>query len=787
MAQTVALIAGLVAASVVLPALLLLCGKKRKDAPVGASMANRRGGSPGGRMPMDPILHPSWVTKQAARDAMEKQQMTVIMATNQTRMQKAGGGGRRSGSGGGEDNVQVVVMRQPSTMADRFALPSHIAKQLGQEVVAGRGEAVLPYRRSTTANGSGIKARTPAGGETPDLPYARGYNSSTSTGSRKAHGGMSYFQGRDSISSVIPLSETHTIGGSGTPSDQREGVRFSGSGTAARARDSRFTGSFRRGSGSGTAWTGELKADGGSGVSGSMEVSVNRLKGPSGLMAAAVEAAEAEAAALLLLNEARVTHPRVISLSLRLPKASPRPSSPGGIGAGFLGGGRSSSDELRRQEQLQEKGENDAQEQEQDLRQWEGTEKEERQQQRPPQQQPPSLDIVERLVPGVDWSAASPSPSLFQTTAAERAPPAAAATPSSRRLGAASEPADDGGVTSVAVVVPQHLSNNQSGGGGGSGGGSRGRSISSRELHGRLGVVHLRSLLGGRSFLVERELWNGGSGTRKRWTGHCGLAPPEPFLAELEDVLQAPLPGSANNSAALRAATGCGQVNASTSRSRRVMLLTSRRCSGDVGGGSGPLDADLGQKALELSCSTEQAATAAEAAAKAAAAGEPVAARDITLRLGGSGGGGGSSGSAPPGTADATRASVTWSGMAAAVPLVDVEAGPAMMTSAGDAMMAAPALSSRASGASDASRPTRRAWEIWFSAGGKSVYYGCLERLWGCGRGLIRGPRYIQRPPVQGCSRAQTMPRLKGVPSRQQPLGNNFLIVATDSRQAKWP
>ncbi len=94
-----------------------------QEAPLGASMANRRGAA-GGMLQIDPILQPNWAAKHAEREALEKKQLAVIMASKSARAHRVGGAG-------GDDHMKIV-MRQPSTMADRFALPSHLSKQLGQ-------------------------------------------------------------------------------------------------------------------------------------------------------------------------------------------------------------------------------------------------------------------------------------------------------------------------------------------------------------------------------------------------------------------------------------------------------------------------------------------------------------------------------------------------------------------------------------------------------------------------------------------------------------------------------
>ncbi|GFR52874.1 hypothetical protein Agub_g15505 [Astrephomene gubernaculifera] len=138
------LVVGLVVAAVTISAVLLLCGTREETqddtgTPVGPSMAHRRG-APKGKAEIDPILQPDWAAKHAQQEALQKQQLVV----------KAGRTAKANGTAGGDDHVQLVL-RQPSTMADKYALPSHLTKQLGRG--AGTQPNGPPAQRINSGNG----------------------------------------------------------------------------------------------------------------------------------------------------------------------------------------------------------------------------------------------------------------------------------------------------------------------------------------------------------------------------------------------------------------------------------------------------------------------------------------------------------------------------------------------------------------------------------------------------------------------------------------------------------
>ncbi|GLI68258.1 hypothetical protein VaNZ11_012613, partial [Volvox africanus] len=386
--ELVALSVGLVAAAVVLPALILLCGTRFKDAPTGPPMANRKGAL-AGTLQVDPILQPDWAVKQAAREAQQKKQLAIILNSHQARLHKVGGAGGGGSGTSGQDHIHVV-MRQPSTMADKFALPSHLTKQLGQPSRRAmppgshpqKDSSVdsipppLPDRKSLSTpvqqpdttfaaspstsisrsalNDSSINVRTSAGGETPELLYARQLNSNTSTGSRRAALGISSLNGpMDCSSMVVPVSEMYTLDSSETLRDLHGG-------------------------GSGNTWANLNRAGGP--ASASKPDSLGLQPGAAAHATAAGSLAPAE------LSPPQSDGPR-IGAPLRSSKPASVDDSAPGFGYSRRGVGASPQVQLREEEEEEEEDE-----------QADGGQV---------GQQRLSSDAVERLVHGIDWSAAA--------------------------------------------------------------------------------------------------------------------------------------------------------------------------------------------------------------------------------------------------------------------------------------------------------------------------------------------------------------------------------------------
>ncbi|GIL79437.1 hypothetical protein Vretimale_18310 [Volvox reticuliferus] len=683
--ELVALSVGLIAAAVVLPALILLCGTRLKDAPVGASMASRRGAR-AGTLQIDPILQPEWAKKQAAREAQQKKQLTVIMNSNQARLHKVGGAGGGGGGSNGQDHVQIV-MRQPSTMADKFALPSHLTKQLGQPSRRPMAPGAHPQKDSSidgippplsdrksqsppvqladaafgfspstsisrsALNDSSINACISAGGETPELLYTRQVNSNTSTGSRRVCMGISSLNGPESSHMVVPVSEMCTL-------DSLESLRVLHGGV------------------SGNTWAGANRA--GSPASASIPDSFGGQPCASSNATAAGSMAPAEGSPLQS-DGPRFSHPRVAALSPML--RSSRPAS----------GGESRSGSNARavgpfpQMQLQEEDEQE------DVNQVE--------------QQPPSSGVVERLVHGINWSAAAvgaensrwASYPMDTTTTNAKLPPQAAATISCQRLASEPETIDGHGSGGAALATGTAATTSAVDSGTGAhrqllgsptSGGYAGGAVSSRDLRGR-SAIRLASPLGGRPSLVERELGASANGTSKRWTASDGLAPPAPAVTAFH--LEAQLPGSAD-SLMPRVSNPRSQSGALTAKSQRSILLSGGGSGGSVASSvRGSLDIGMNQSPLDLLCCVDHPSLMASTPAAAAAA---AAMRDITKSLGGhDGDGSGSQLNLPP--TSAMRTSLTWSS-SVAPPLIDVDAGPVMLAAAGEGQLTLAVPGSRA-------------------------------------------------------------------------------------------
>ncbi|GIL53764.1 hypothetical protein Vafri_9356 [Volvox africanus] len=697
--ELVALSVGLVAAAVVLPALILLCGTRLKDAPIGPSMANRRGAL-AGTLQIDPILQPDWAKKQAAREAQHKKELTVIMNSYQARLHKVGGAGGGGSGTSGQDHIHVV-MRQPSTMADKFALPSHLTKQLGkasrramppgghshQDSSVDGIPPPLPNRKSlsppiqqldtafvaspstsisrSALNDISINVRTSAGGETPELPYAGQINSNTSTGSRRAAFGISSLNGpMDCSSMVVPVSEMSAL-------DSSEVLRD------------------LHGGGSGNTWASlnraGVPASAGSPDSFGMQPGAASHATPVGSLAPA-EVSPPQS------DGPRTGHPRVAALNPPLHSSKPASESESGFGSGFGFGYSGRGVGPSPQVQLREEEEEDQQDGDQ-----------------VGQQRPPS-DAVERLVHGIDWSAAavnvenSRSASYAMGTAITmtnaKLPPPAPRPISSRRLASGSQVIDGqgGGGSSTAVplatgtaatnsavgagaVAYRQLVGNPSGGGSNAGG-----AVSSRDLRSR-SAVRLPSPLGSRHSSMDREPGTSAYGASKCWTTSGGLTPPAPAVTTFD--LEAQLPGSAEGLLPQASNPRC-QSGALAAKSQRTMLLAS---GGSGGSARSSLDDGMNHTPLDLWYNVDRPSLMASTAAAAAAAAAAVL--DVTKALDGRGGDGCGSELNNRPLASATRTNLTWNGSATS-PLIDVDAGPVLLTAAGEGQPTSAAPGSRA-------------------------------------------------------------------------------------------